>query len=51
MKFGITHNKNTFWETIEEFLEQLSNIKTEKDNKKQSAKEKLEEAQVIGRIQ
>lgn len=32
-------------------MEQLSDVKAEKDNKKQLAKEKLEEAQAVGRVQ
>ena len=51
MESGITYNKDTFWKGVEEFLEQISNVKAEKDDKKQSAKEKLEEAQAISRVQ
>ena len=51
MESGTMHNKDTFWEGVEEFLERMSDVKAEKDDKKQSAKEKLEEAQAIGRVQ
>lgn len=51
MESGTTHDKDTFREDVEEFLERLSEVKAEKDDKKQSAKEKLEEAQAVGRVQ
>ena len=31
---GTMYDKNTFWKGVEEFLEQLLNIKAEKDDKK-----------------
>lgn len=50
MESGTTNDKDTFWEGVEEFLERLSEVKAEKDDKKQVAKERLKEAQAVGRV-
>ena len=51
MESGTMHDKDTFRKGVEEFLERMSDVKAEKNDKKQSAKEKLEEAQAIGHVQ
>ncbi|MCJ1343652.1 hypothetical protein MMC31_001848 [Peltigera leucophlebia] len=51
MESGTMHNKDRFCEGVEEFLEQMSDEKAEKNDKKQLAKEKLEKTQAVGRVQ
>lgn len=50
LEFRTNHNKNIFYERVEKFLEQLSKVKTEKDDEKSLVKEKLEESQFVGCI-
>ena len=51
MESGTTHDKDDFWERIEEFLEHVTEVKSERDDKKKSMKEKIEEAQSVASVQ
>lgn len=51
MESGTTHDKDDFRERVEEFLEHMSEIKSEREDKKKTMEEKVEEAETVARVQ
>lgn len=48
---GTTHDKNDFWEKIEEFFEHVLKVKSERKDKKKTTEEKLDKARAVARVQ